>query len=74
MNAALSEADALSVYGVTFDDGEANGKGVHDIHMDTSTKADNQDGALVVYAADADGKVSQRTRYFLKFDNQDLPG
>jgi hypothetical protein len=73
LNAALSGADAVSVYGVTFDDGGPNGKGVHDIHMDPSA-ARNQDGALVVYAADADGKISQRTWYFFKFDDQQLPG
>jgi hypothetical protein len=73
LNAALSQADAVSVYGVTFDDGGPNGKGIHDIHMDTSAGR-SQDGALVVYAADADGRVGQRTWYFFKFDNEPLPG
>jgi hypothetical protein len=74
LNAALSEASVICAYGATFDDGGAEGKGVHDIHMDTSTTRQNQDGALVVYAADADGQVSQRTWYFFKFDDQSLPG
>jgi hypothetical protein len=70
LNAALSQASAVSAYGVTFDDGGQYGKGIHDIHMDSSNR--NQDGALVVYAVDGNGAVTQRTWYFFKFADEQL--
>jgi hypothetical protein len=72
LSAALDQADVVSAYGMTFDDGGANGKGIHDIHMD-SNSARGQDGALLVYSA-KDGKVEERTWYFFKFKDENLTG
>ena len=64
LEAALSQSEFVVVYGLVFDDGGPDGKGIHETHFDPAHQ--NEDGAVVVYNIDANGKPS-RTWFFFKF-------
>ena len=65
LEAMLQASDLVVVYGMTFDDGGPNGKGVHDTHLSTERK--NEDGALLVYSVDSATDAPKRTWFFFKF-------
>lgn len=58
---ALHQGIAVGVYGQVFDDGGADGKGIHETHYDRGRT--NEDGALAVYRNDARDKP--RRTWFL---------
>jgi hypothetical protein len=60
----------VSVYGMTFDDGGADGKGVHETHLNPGRQ--NQDGALLAYSIEAGTGRPKRTWFFFKFRNEAL--
>lgn len=68
LEAALNQATFVAIYGQTFDDGGANGKGIHDVHY---TGKPNQDGAIAIYAVDSNGKPT-RTWFYFKFQEDDI--
>jgi hypothetical protein len=70
LRAALNMAQFVSVYGMTFDDGGNNGKGVHDTHLNPGKQ--NQDGAIVIYYTDSGSGKPQRTWFFFKFGNENV--
>jgi hypothetical protein len=65
----LNSAEFVAIYGMTFDDGGASGKGIHETHYDQGHP--NQDGALAIYSLDAQNKP-QRTWFFFKFQNDSI--
>jgi hypothetical protein len=65
LEAALSQAEFVTAYGSTFDDGGNDGKGVHLIHY---TGQQNKDGALAVYTKDPDTSTPKCTWFFFKFN------
>jgi hypothetical protein len=68
LEADLAAAKFVSAYGMMFDDGGANGKGIHEIHFNpTAPGAPDQDGALALYSVDSGTKALKRTWYFFKF-------
>ncbi|RUL72502.1 DUF2278 family protein [Dyella choica] len=69
LKAALSTATFVSVYGMTFEDGDAV-RGIHETHFNPG-KA-NQDGAVVVYWTDSGTGKLKRTWFFFKFENQHM--
>jgi len=68
LSSALNSAVFVSVYGMTFDDGGFDGKGIHDTHYNRGQT--NRDGGLVVYWLDS-GKP-KRSWYFFKFQEDSL--
>jgi hypothetical protein len=70
LTAALNGATFATAYGVTFDDGGPDGKGVHDTHF--SPKTPNEDGAIAVYSVDQTSGKPTRTWFFFKFQNQKI--
>jgi len=68
LKADLGTAKFVTAYGMTFDDGGADGKGVHEIHFNpTAPAAPNQDGALALYTLDAATGKPKRIWYFFEF-------
>jgi len=70
LEAALNASHFVSVYGLTFDDGGPDGKGVHETHYNPGRL--NQDGALAVYSVDAGTGNPKRTWFFFKFQNDKI--
>jgi hypothetical protein len=70
LQAALSGSTFVSVYGMTFDDGGADGKGVHDVHFNAGDAS--EDGAVLIYASGAGGP--KRTWFFFKFQDDTIGG
>lgn len=64
LEAAFAQSAFVVVYGFEFDDGGANGKGMHETHLNATRV--NQDGALAIYGTDANGQP-QRKWFFFKF-------
>ena len=71
LKTAFAGSTFVAVFGQTFDDGGPNGKGIHDIHFYPGLA--NQDGALAVYTAGANGAAPTRTWFFFKFNDQTIP-
>jgi hypothetical protein len=67
LETALSQAVFVAVYGSAFDDGGANGKGIHDIHLNPGHP--DQDGAITVYLKGTSGSTPTRRWFFFKFRN-----
>ena len=72
LEAALNAAEFVTAYGQTFDDGGADGKGVHEIHFNPG--ATNQDGALAIYSVDSGTGRPKRTWFFFKFVTDRIGG
>lgn len=70
LEAALNASDFVVAYGLSFDDGGSDGKGVHQTHFNPS-KA-NQDGAIAVYSVDSGTKNPKRSWFFFKFQNEQI--
>jgi len=70
LETALNAAAFVAVYGMTFDDGGRNGKGVHDIHFNPGKT--NRDGALAIYSQDAGTGKPRRTWFFFKFQGETI--
>ncbi|MDN0075076.1 hypothetical protein QU481_09235 [Crenobacter sp. SG2303] len=64
LESALNQAEFVAVYGMIFDDGGPNGKGIHETHLHPN--ANKEDGAIVVYSKDTTNKI-KRTWFFFKF-------
>ena len=64
LEAALSQSEFVVIYGLVFDDGGPDGKGIHGTHFDHTHE--NADGAVVVYNIDSNGNPS-RMWFFFKF-------
>jgi len=64
LEAAFAQSTFVAIYGMVFDDGGPNGKGIHETHFNAGRA--NEDGALAVYGPDAAGKP-QRKWFFFKF-------
>lgn len=71
LTSALQSAHFVAVYGLTFDDGGPDGKGIHETHF---SGRPNQDGALAVYSVDSASGSPVRTWFFFKFQNQNIGG
>jgi hypothetical protein len=71
LGTALTTAYFVSVYGMTFDDGGPDGKGIHQTHYNKGGR--NQDGAVLIYSVDAGTGNPKRTWYFFKFSDDSLP-
>jgi len=69
LEAALAESEFVSIYGQVFDDGGANGKGIHETHY---TGLPNQDGAIAVYTRDPTTNTPKRTWFFFKFNEDSI--
>jgi hypothetical protein len=69
LSAALNAAEFVVVYGMTFDDGGPNGKGVHEVHYNGGS---NHDGAVLVYSTDAGTSQPKRTWFFFKFNDENI--
>jgi hypothetical protein len=69
LEAALNQAEFVSVYGQIFDDGGPNGKGIHDTHY---TGKPNQDGAIAVYSVDSASGNPKRTWFYFKFQENQI--
>lgn len=69
LESALNQAQFVAIYGLVFDDGGPNGKGIHETHYDPHGQ--NQDGAVLVYSTDSSGKP-QRTWFFFKFSGDSI--
>jgi hypothetical protein len=67
LRADLGTARFVAAYGMMFNDGGANGKGIHETHFNPTAPAPDQDGALALYTFDTDGKTPKRVWYFFKF-------
>jgi hypothetical protein len=73
LEADLGTASFVTAYGMMFDDGGPDGRGIHDIHYNpTARGAPNQDGALALYSQDATTKALKRTWYFFKFNDETI--
>lgn len=70
LEAALNASTFVAIYGMMFDDGGADGKGIHETHY---TGKPNQDGALAIYAVDATSNHPIRTWFFFKFQEDHIP-
>jgi hypothetical protein len=70
LEAALNAADFVTVYGMTFDDGGADGKGVHETHFNKGKT--NQDGAILIYSVDSATGNPKRTWFFFKCQNDSI--
>ena len=70
LQAALSAAHFVVAYGMTFDDGGPDGKGIHDTHFNVGKT--NQDGALLIYSVDAQTGNPKRTWFFFKFQSDPI--
>lgn len=68
LTAALNASQFVSVYGMTFDDGGSDGKGIHETHYNPGTA--NEDGGLAIYSVDAATGKPTRTWFFFKFGNE----
>jgi len=64
LEAAFAQSVFVAIYGLVFDDGGPNGKGIHETHLNVTRP--RQDGALAVYGKDANGNA-QRKWFFFKF-------
>lgn len=71
LEAALGQADFVTIYGLLFDDGGPDGKGIHETHFDPGRV--NQDGAVVVYLTPRQGQPLLRRWFFFKFQDQTIP-
>jgi len=60
LETALGAALAVEIYGLTFDDGGPNGKGIHETHF--NPKFPGQDGAVRIYSS-----ATAARWYFFKF-------
>ena len=66
--AALNAAKFVAVYGMTFDDGGADGKGIHETHFNKGQP--NEDGAVLIYSIDGGKPI--RTWFFFKFQEDHI--
>lgn len=74
LRADLGVAEFVMAYGMAFDDGGPDGKGIHDVHYNpTASGAPDQDGALALYTLDAQTKAPKRVWYFFKFRDDNIP-
>jgi hypothetical protein len=71
LDAALNSAHHVSIYGLTFDDGGSDGKGVHQTHFNKGDA--NEDGALLIYWVDSSTGKPKRTWFFFKFQDDAIP-
>lgn len=69
LEAVFAQSTFIVIYGLVFDDGGANGKGIHETHFNATRP--NRDGALVVYGTDANG-APQRKWFFFKFEEDSI--
>ena len=67
---ALNGSQFVAIYGVAFDDGGPNGKGIHDIHFNPNFA--NQDGAIAVYMNVPGGGTPIRKWFFFKFSGDTI--
>lgn len=70
LEAALGQADFVVAYGQIFDDGGANGKGIHDTHRNPSKP--EQDGAIVVYLTMQPNQSLIRRWFFFMFNDESV--
>jgi uncharacterized protein YukJ len=70
LEAALGQSDFVAIHGFIFDDGGADGKGIHETHFNPG-KA-NQDGAVVVYLTPQPGQALTRRWFFFKFQDETI--
>ncbi|MBW4023226.1 MAG: YukJ family protein [Proteobacteria bacterium] len=74
LEADLGAARFVMAYGMAFDDGGPNGKGIHEVHFNPSAPgAPDQDGALALYTLDAQTMAPKRVWYFFKFRDDNIP-
>ena len=71
LEAALNQSSFVCAYGLVFDDGGANGKGLHETHF---SGRPNQDGAVAVYSQDPASGALKRIWFFFKFSDQSIGG
>jgi hypothetical protein len=71
LSAALNTASFVTVYGMSFDDGGSNGKGVHDTHYNPEDV--DQDGAIAIYWLDPTTNAPKRSWFFFKFQDETIP-
>ena len=69
LESALNDAEFVAIYGMMFDDGGDNGKGIHETHY---TGRANQDGAIAVYSLDGQSGRPVRTWFFFKFETDSI--
>lgn len=69
LKAALDAAHFVAIYGMMFDDGGDNGKGIHETHF---TGRANQDGAIAIYGVDGQTGEPVRTWFFFKFETDSI--
>ncbi len=73
LRADLATSKFVTAYGSMFDDGGANGKGVHETHFNPAPPArPNQDGALALHALDGATGKPKRIWYFFKFQEDSI--
>ncbi|GAB0112920.1 hypothetical protein [Acidisoma sp. C75] len=70
MAADLDGTRFVMAFGMMFDDGGPQGKGVHDIHFNSGREG--EDGALLLYKLDAATGKPKRIWYFFKFQDERL--
>jgi len=68
LEADLGAAQFVAAYGMTFDDGGEDGKGLHETHFNPKAPgAPDRDGALALYTVDTVSGKPKRVWYFFKF-------
>jgi len=70
LESLLNASQFVAVYGMTFDDGGPNGKGIHETHFNPAQQ--NEDGALAIYSVDGQTDKPKRTWVFFKFGNESI--
>ena len=65
----LNASEFVVVYGMSFDDGGPDGKGVHEVHYNGGA---NHDGALLIYSLDAATGKPKRTWFFFRFKDSTI--
>jgi hypothetical protein len=69
---ALNQSTFVAVYGLVYDVGGPDGKGVHETHFDATRP--NEDGAVAVYIQDPATGAPKRTWFFFKFAGDQIGG
>jgi hypothetical protein len=73
LTADIEAAQFVAAYGMMFDDGGANGKGLHETHFNPHAPgAPNQDGGLALYTLESATNRPKRIWYFFKFANYSI--
>lgn len=70
LEAALQQSEFVAVYGLMFDDGGANGKGIHETHRNPGFP--EQDGAVVVYLPPQATQPPIRRWFFFMFGDESV--